>query len=70
MDNNYFSNKNINIKTGKFKIVLFTLLNFFAIYLSFKINKGFQMGSFFVAFLFSPIYIIYVFAVYGTKVIK
>ncbi len=31
----------------------------FAIYLSFKCNKGFNLGSFLLAFFFSPFYILY-----------
>jgi hypothetical protein len=31
----------------------------FAVYLSFRCNKGFNLGGFLVALFFSPIYIIY-----------
>ena len=48
---------------------IFIILSLIAIYLSFKINKGFNFGSFMVAFLFPPVYIIYVLAIYGSKFI-
>jgi hypothetical protein len=38
----------------------------FAIYLSFKCNKGFSFGSFFMAIFFPYIYIIYKYATTGS----
>ncbi len=40
-----------------------TFILFFAIYLSFKCNNGFNFGGFILAFLFAPFYIIYQLAV-------
>ena len=42
--------------------IFHSILAFFAIYLSFKCNKGFSFGSFFMAIFFPYIYIIYTYA--------
>ena len=40
--------------------LLWTFLGFYAIYLSFKCNKGtFNIGHFLAALFFSPLYVIY-----------
>lgn len=39
--------------------ILYMILSLYALYLSFKCNKGFDFGSVVVAILFSPIYIVY-----------
>lgn len=40
-----------------------TFILFFAVFLSFKCNNGFKFGSFILALLFAPFYIIYQLAV-------
>jgi hypothetical protein len=45
--------------------LIHTLAAFYAIYLSFRCNNGFHLGSFVVAIFCPYIYIIYVFAVYN-----
>ncbi len=53
--------------TGRYIYSVFHLImSLVAIYLSFKCNKGFDMGSFFVAFCCPYIYIIYILATKGT----
>lgn len=53
--------------TGRYIYSVFHLImSLVAIYLSFKCNKGFDMGSFIVAFCCPYIYIIYVLATKGT----
>jgi hypothetical protein len=42
--------------------VINTALILWALYLSFKRNKGFDLGSFLVALFFYPIYIVYYYA--------
>jgi hypothetical protein len=44
-------------------LLVYWLVNLFAIYLSFRCNKGFNFGSFLLAFFFGPFYIIYHLAV-------
>lgn len=44
--------------------LLYTLLGFYAIYISFKVNKGLSI-SLLPALFFPVIYLIYVFAKYG-----
>ena len=39
------------------------VMSLFAIYLSFRRNRGFHLGSFLAAALFSPLYLLYVLAV-------
>ncbi len=45
---------------------LYTLVIFFALYLSFKKNHGFNLGPFLVALFFAPFYIVHYFALGGT----
>ena len=53
--------------TGRYIYSVFHLvMSLVAIYLSFKCNKGFDMGSFVVAFCCPYIYIIYILATQGT----
>jgi len=53
--------------TGRYIYSVFHLImSLVAIYLSFKCNKGFDMGSFIVAFCCPYIYIIYILATKGT----
>lgn len=53
--------------TGRYIYSVFHLImSLVAIYLSFKCNKGFDIGSFIVAFCCPYIYIIYVLATKGT----
>jgi hypothetical protein len=47
-----------------------TLLGFYAIYLSFKCNDGFNLLHFLAALFFSPIYMIYMLATQYNKCIK
>ena len=49
--------------------LIYMIVGLYAVYLSFKINKGLSW-SIIPAFLFSPIYLIYVFAVHGRKPFK
>ena len=46
--------------------IFHSILALFAIYLSFKCNKGFSFGSFFMAIFFPYIYIIYKYATTGS----
>ena len=39
------------------------IVSLFAIYLSFKCSKGFDIGQFLLAFIFAPFYIVYHLAV-------
>lgn len=57
-----------NCNTGKYIYSVFHVsMALLAIYLSFKCNnKEFHFGSFFVAFFFPYIYIIYILATKGT----
>lgn len=64
------SSTNINKKNkrclppyGSFYSIFHIIISLFAIYLSFKCNKGFKPGSFIVALLCPHIYIIYEFAI-------
>lgn len=53
--------------TGRYIYSVFHLImSLVAIYLSFKCNKGFDVGSFLVAFCCPYIYIIYILATKGT----
>jgi hypothetical protein len=53
--------------TGRYIYSVFHLImSLIAIYLSFKCNKGYDMGSFVVAFCCPYIYIIYILATKGT----
>ena len=57
--------KEHNFKTHSYPSIysiFHSILAFFAIYLSFKCNKGFSFGSFFMAIFFPYIYIIYTYA--------
>jgi len=54
---------------GEMPHLIYMVLGIYATYLSFKINKGLSW-SIIPAFLFSPVYLIYVFAVHGTKPFK
>jgi hypothetical protein len=54
---------------NKVSQLIYMVVGVYAIYLSFKINKGLSW-SIIPAFLFSPIYLIYVVAVHGTKPFK
>jgi hypothetical protein len=45
------------------EMIIKWLVKGFAIYLSFRCNNGFELSSFLLAFIFSPIYIIYHLAV-------
>ena len=42
--------------------LIYLIIAIIALYLSFKRNNGFNLGSFLVALFFPPIYIIYYFA--------
>ncbi len=64
--------KNVKITTGAvtvFSLVyllmyfLSTVVWLYAVYLSFKCNKGFSLGSFLLAFCCSPCYVAYRYAV-------
>ena len=44
-------------------IIIMWIVTLFAIYLSFKCNKGFDLGQFLLAFVFAPFYIVYHLAV-------
>ena len=55
--------ENINQKSSNNIIgIIHLIFCLFAIYLSFKCNNGFDLGSFLMAILFPYIYIIYKFA--------
>lgn len=54
--------KNFNIYSK-----IHTILVFFAIYLSIRCNKGFNLTSFIAAIVCPHIYIIYVLAIHGTN---
>ena len=49
--------------------LIYFIFSVFSLYLSFKVNNGFNLGSFIVAALFPFIYIPYVLAVYGINII-
>ena len=49
--------------------LIYMFVGLYAMFLSFKINKGLSW-SIIPAFLFSPIYLVYVFAVHGSKHFK
>lgn len=49
--------------------LIYMFVGLYAMFLSFKINKGLSW-SIIPAFLFSPIYLIYVLAVHGSKPFK
>ena len=49
--------------------IIYIIVGLYAMFLSFKINKGLSW-SIIPAFLFSPIYLIYVLAVHGSKHFK
>ena len=69
----YFMNKkiekfqnNVSVENKPVDIALLSLgiiITWYALYLSFKCNQGFHLGSVLVALFFSPIYIIYRLAV-------
>ena len=63
-DNLYINVPMPSISFINFLISLFwTLLSLYAIYLSFKCNKGgFNIGHFLAALFFAPFYVIYQFA--------
>ena len=63
-DNLYINIPMPSVDFINFFISLFwTLLSLYAIYLSFKCNKGgFNIGNFLVALFFAPFYVIYQFA--------
>ena len=65
------NNNNLNIGFGGNKLMrsVYFITSMIAAYLSFKINKGVSW-SIIIALLFSPLYIIYVLAVHGKKVLK
>ena len=44
-------------------IIIMWIVTLFAIYLSFKCSKGFDIGQFLLAFIFAPFYIVYHLAV-------
>lgn len=48
---------------GWIMYILGVILTFYAIFLSFRRNNGFHFGAFLAALIFSPIYVIYAFAV-------
>ena len=53
--------------TGRYIYSIFhVIMSLAALYLSFKCNKGFDIGSFIVAFCCPYIYIIYILATKGT----
>jgi hypothetical protein len=54
---------------GEMTHIIYMVVSLYAMYLSFKINKGLSW-SIIPAFLFSPIYLVYVFAVHGSKPFK
>ena len=61
--------KEHNFKTHNYPSIysiFHSILALFAIYLSFKCNKGFSFGSFFMAIFFPYIYIIYKYATTGS----
>lgn len=43
--------------------ILYTILGFVALYMSFRRNHGFHLGSFLMAVFFAPLYIVYALAV-------
>lgn len=49
--------------------IIHSLLSLFALYLSFKINDGFNFGSFIISLIFPYIYIAYAFAIHGIDII-
>ena len=53
-DDNSGSSSNISIVN-----IIFWVIFIFAIYLSFRCNKGFNIWGFLGAFFFSPIYVVY-----------
>jgi len=64
------NNNNLDIGFGgKLMRSVYFITSMIAAYLSFKINKGVSW-SIIIALLFSPLYIIYVLAVHGKKVLK
>ena len=58
------------VRTNPIKSFLVTVIHLYAIYLSFKCNKGFQIGHFLAALCCSPFYIMYQFAVNYKKCIR
>jgi hypothetical protein len=63
------TNQMIKIESGPGRYiysVFHTMMSLVAIYLSFRCNKGFKVGSFFLALFFPYIYIIYILATRGT----
>ena len=57
------------IKPIPLKSLIYFIFSVLSLYLSFKVNNGFEIGSFIVAVLFPFIYIPYVLAVYGVDII-
>ena len=57
------------IKPIQLKSLIYFIFSVLSLYLSFKVNNGFEIGSFIVAVLFPFIYIPYVLAVYGVDII-
>jgi len=57
------------IKPTRLRSLIYFIFGVFSLYLSFKVNNGFNLGSFIVAALFPFIYIPYVLAVYGINII-
>ena len=43
--------------------IVYFVLGCVAMYMSFRRNKGFELGSFLAALIFSPLYIVYALAV-------
>ena len=66
------NNNNLSIGfkgNNKLMRLVYFITSMTAAYLSFKVNKGVSW-SIIIALLFSPLYIIYVLAVHGKKVLK
>ena len=47
--------------------IIYCAITLIALYLSFQRNNGFELGSFLIALLFAPIYIIYALALSKSK---
>jgi len=57
--NNVYNNLKNPSNTTKIISLFWSLVTFFAIYLSFKCNNGFSLGGLLAALIFSPFYIAY-----------
>jgi hypothetical protein len=53
-------------QTNYFYYIFHVIMSFIALYLSFRCNRGFDVGSFLAASLFPYIYIIYILSTRGT----